>query len=187
MSDKSRRENDDSFRRLIAAARQRAAPVERWEPEACGRIDIEIRRDGTWWHAGARIAREPLVRLFASVLRRDADGRHYLVTPVEKMEIRVETAPFLAVELDAAGQGEAQLLQFATNVGDRVTAGPDHPIRVEIDARTGEPTPFVHVRGRLEALMSRPVFYDLAERAVRRGDRMGVYSDGAFFDLGPAP
>nr|WP_022696958.1 DUF1285 domain-containing protein [Euryhalocaulis caribicus] len=186
MSDKSRRENDDSFTRLLAAARQKAAPVEMWEPEHCGKIDIEIRRDGSWWHEGGRITRLPLVKLFASVLRKDEDGKHYLVTPVEKMEIRVEAAPFLAVEMDRAGEGRDQILQFRTAVGDRVTAGPDHPIRVEIDPETGEPTPFVHVRGRLEALINRPVFYQLAELAEARDGRMGVMSGGEFFDLGPA-
>lgn len=185
MTDQSRRENDDSFTRLLAAARQKAAPVDKWEPEHCGTIDIEIRRDGSWWHEGGIITRQPLVKLFASVLRKDQDGKHYLVTPAEKMEIRVETAPFIAVEMDMAGAGEDRILQFRTNVGDRVTAGAEHPIRVEIDPETGEPTPFLHVRGRLETLINRPVFYQLADLAEAKDGRMGVKSGGEWFDFGP--
>lgn len=182
----SRRQNDESLRRILATAKQKAAPVEMWEPERCGEIDIVIARDGSWRHEGSAIARPALVKLFASVLRKDGDGVHYLVTPAEKLAVTVETAPFLAVTMERAGDGEDQTLAFATNVGDVVVAGEEHPIRVEIDADTGEPTPLLHVRGRLEALIHRSVFYELAEIAVRRGDEMGVWSGGAFFTLGPA-
>jgi len=178
--------SDDLFTRLIKSAEQRAAPVELWEPEHCGEIDIEILADGRWRHEGAFISRDKLVRLFASVLRRDADGAYYLVTPVEKMRIRVERAPFVATELTVAGEGADQILSFTTNVGDRVIAGPDHPIRVETKPLSGEPAPFVHVRGRLEAALSRPVYYQLAELTEPAGGRMIVRSQGAAFDLGPA-
>lgn len=186
MAMQSRRQNDESLSRILATAKQKAAPVEMWEPEHCGEIDIVIRRDGSWWHEGGRIARPELVKLFASVLRRDADGVHYLVTPVEKLAVTVEAAPFLAVTMERAREGEDQTLAFTTNVGDVVVAGEDHPVRVEIDAETGAPTPLLHVRGRLEALINRSVFYELAELAVRRGDEMGVWSGGQFFALGPA-
>ncbi|XBQ15083.1 MAG: DUF1285 domain-containing protein [Oceanicaulis sp.] len=164
-------------------------PVERWEPEYCGEMDMVIRRDGSWWHEGSRIGREKLIRLFSRILRKDQDGETYLVTPVEKIKIVVEAAPFLAVRLDAAGEGKDQRIAFATNMDDLVVAGPDHPLRVEIGP-DGEPEPFVHVRGRLEALITRACFYDLAELAVEGegpdgAPVMGVWSRGAFFPLGP--
>jgi len=164
-------------------------PVERWEPDYCGEMDMVIRRDGSWWHDGTRIGREKLVRLFARILRKDADGETYLVTPVEKIRIKVEAAPFLAVRVDAAGEGREQRIAFATNLDDLVVAGPDHPLRVELGP-DGEPEPFVHVRGRLEALITRAAFYDLAELAVEGEDGagktvMGVWSRGVFFPLGP--
>lgn len=156
-------------------------PVHLWNPAHCGEIDIVIRRDGSWWHEGSPIGRAALVRLFSTVLRRDPDGFH-LVTPVEKLKIVVEDAPFVAVRADREGGA----LVFTTNVGDRVAAGPDHPIRVETDAATGEPRPYLHVRGGLEALIARSVFYDLVEIAERRHGRLGLTSDGAWFDLGEA-
>lgn len=165
-------------------------PVERWEPDYCGEMDMVIRRDGSWWHEGARIGREKLIRLFARILRKDADGETYLVTPVEKIRIKVEAAPFLAVRVDAQGDGKDQRLAFLTNMDDAVVAGPEHPIRVEIGP-DGEPDPYVHIRGRLEALITRAAFYDLVERAVPGEDDtgapvMGVWSRGVFFPLGPA-
>jgi hypothetical protein len=175
---------------VIAAAKQAPGrglpPVHLWNPAHCGEIDIVIRKDGSWVHEGARINREALVRLFSTVLRKDPDGV-YLVTPVEKMKITVEDAPFVAVRVDRAKGGEA--LKFLTNVGDEVTAGPEHAIRVETDA-AGEPRPYLHVRRGLEALISRPVFYELVEMAEARatpdGPRLGLASDGVWFDLGPA-
>lgn len=165
-------------------------PVERWEPDYCGEMDMVIRRDGSWWHEGARIGREKLIRLFARILRKDADGETYLVTPVEKIRITVEAAPFLAVRVDAQGEGKDQRLAFLTNMDDAVVAGPEHPIRVEIGP-DGEPDPYVHIRGRLEALITRAAFYDLVEHAVPGEDDtgapvMGVWSRGVFFPLGPA-
>ena len=164
-------------------------PVDKWNPPYCGEMNMEIRADGSWWHEGTRITREPLVRLFASILRKDDDGRTYLVTPVEKIGIQVQRAHFLAIRVDRKGAGPDQSLFFTTNMGEVVEAGPDHPIRVETDPETLEPAPFVNVRGRLEAALTRPVFYELVEYAVEEttpgGSQLGVYSNGAFFPLGP--
>jgi hypothetical protein len=160
-------------------------PVHKWNPPFCGEMDMRIARDGTWFYQGSPISRKPMVRLFSTVLRQDEDGRYYLVTPVEKLAIRVDDAPFLAVEMTAHGAGEAQVLTFRTNVEDEVMAGPEHPIRVAV-AADGEPSPYVHVRDRLEALIARAVFYDLVELAVERDGRLGVWSAGAYFPLGEA-
>jgi hypothetical protein len=160
-------------------------PVHLWNPEHCGEIDIRIRKDGVWFHEGTPIGREALVRLFSTVLRLDPDGYH-LVTPVEKLKIQVEDAPFVATRVDA----EDGVLRFQTNVGDTVEAGPDNAIRVETDAGTGEPRPYVHVRRGLEALIARPVFYELVELAAERdtpeGPRLGVASNGAWFPIASA-
>jgi hypothetical protein len=159
-------------------------PVHLWNPAHSGEIDIVIQRDGAWRHEGALISREALVRLFSTVLRKDPDG-YWLVTPVEKMKITVEDAPFVAVRVDRDGEA----LKFLTNVGDEVTAGPDNPIRVETGP-DGEPRPYLHVRRGLEALINRPVFYELVEmaeeRATAEGPQLGVASNGAWFPVGPA-
>lgn len=179
-------EMPDAMQSLLQAARSAGdglPPVERWHPENCGEMDMVIKRDGSWWHEGKRITRQPLSRLFSTILRKDDDGVHYLVTPVEKIAIKVELAPFVAVRVDATGAGAAQSLIFTTNFDDLAEAGPDHPIEVWIDAVTGEPTPLVRIRGRLDALMSRPVFYELAELAVTHEGVTGVWSGGAFFAL----
>lgn len=146
-----------------ARAGKGAAPVDRWNPEFCGDLDMEIKADGTWFYMGTPIGRMPLVQLFSSVLRKDEDGRTYLVTPVEKVGIRIEDAHFLAVEMDVSGKGEGQTLTFRTNVGDVVEAGPEHPLRFVDEDETGGLKPYLHVRGRLEALVARPVMYQLAE------------------------
>lgn len=168
-----------------AAGGKGLPPVHLWNPPHCGDIDIRIARDGVWFHEGTPIGREALVRLFSTILRRDPDGFH-LVTPVEKMRITVEDAPFIAVRVDRDGEA----LRFVTNVGDEVEAGPDHAIRVEEDPATGEPRPYLHVRRGLEALIARPVFYELVEMAVERatqdGPRFCVASNGAWFPVGPA-
>jgi len=178
---------------VIAAAKQAPGrglpPVHLWNPAHCGEIDIVIKRDGSWIHEGGRIGREALVRLFSTVLRKDEDGI-YLVTPVEKMRITVEDAPFVAVRVDRAKTEDGdEALRFLTNVGDEVVAGPENAIRVETGA-DGEPRPYLHVRRGLEALIARPVFYELVEMAAERetpqGRRLGVASNGAWFDLGPA-
>ena len=156
-------------------------------PFDCGNLDMRIARDGTWYYRGSPIGRVPLVKLFASVLRREGEGAYFLVTPVERGRIFVDDAPFLAVELTVAGKGREQQLIFRTNLDEIVTAGPDHPLRVEI-ARSGEPSPYILVRDGLEARLSRPVFYELAElaldTAVEEETGLGVWSDGVFFRLG---
>ena len=145
-------------------------PVEKWNPDFCGDLDIVIKRDGTWFYLGTPIGRAPLVRLFSTVLRKDEDGKTYLVTPVEKVGITVEDAPFLAVEMNASGQGDDQVLTFRTNVGDLVEAGPENPLRFDIVGETDQLKPYVLVRGRLEALLARPVMYDL----INHGEEIAV-------------
>ena len=161
-------------------------PVEKWEPEFCGEIDIVIKRDGTWFHEGTPIGRARLVRLFSTVLRRDGE-EYFLVTPVEKMKITVEDVPFVAVLMRNEGKGEDQNLFFRTNVGDEVLANADHPLEFRSDGNSGEAVPYVEVRRRLEARIARPVFYELVELGVRcqiNGSEMfGVWSDGVFFCL----
>jgi hypothetical protein len=163
-------------------------PVETWHPDFLGDMDMRIARDGTWFYLGSPIKRQRMVKLFASILRHDPDGTYYLVTPVEKFAIVVDDAPFQAVAMDARGQGRGQALTFRTNVDDQVMAGPDHPLRVEIDPGTEEPSPYVHVRAGLEALISRAIFYDLVELAVEEerdgGPQLGIWSAGAFFPIG---
>jgi hypothetical protein len=164
-------------------------PVHLWHPAHCGDIDIVIKKNGLWFHEGTPIGREALVRLFSTVLRKDADGI-YLVTPVEKMKITVEDAPFVAVRVDRAeNESGGEALKFLTNVGDEVEAGPENAIRVEMDPG-GEPHPYLHVRRGLEALIARPVFYELVEMAQERetanGPQLGVSSNGAWFAVGPA-
>lgn len=165
-------------------------PVERWEPPFCGDIDMEIRRDGTWFYMGTPIGRMPLVELFSSVLRKDADGRTYLVTPVEKVGIRVEDAPFIAVEMDVQATEDGPLITFRTNVGDIVEAGPAHALRFETVAANGGLKPYVHVRGRLEALLSRAVTHQLfaqGEEITVDGRAMfALRSGGAVFPVMPA-
>lgn len=165
-------------------------PVHLWNPERSADIQMEIRADGSWWHQGDRIKRERLVKLFSRILRKDPDGRIYLVTPYEKVIVHVEDAPFIAVRVDRVAEpGRGQGLAFTTNLGDVALAGPEHPIRVETDPDTLEPSPYVLVRDGLEAKLSRPVFYELAEMAEAYegcAGQLGVWSQGQFFELGPA-
>ncbi|WP_024694558.1 DUF1285 domain-containing protein [Pseudomonas syringae] len=165
-------------------------PVHLWNPDFCGDIDMRIARDGTWYYQGTPIGRKPMVRLFSTILRRDGDD-YFLITPVEKVGIKVDDAPFVAVALDVTGEGETQVLRFVTNVEDETQAGVDHPLRVLIDPETQEPAPYIHVRSNLEALIHRNVFYQLVELAVTReidGQRwLGVWSDGVFFPIGLEP
>ncbi len=162
-------------------------PVEKWNPPFCGDIDMEIRADGTWFYMGTPIGRAPLVRLFSTVLRRDEDGKTYLVTPVEKVGIRVVDAPFLAVEMAVTEFSTGPLLTLRTNVGDVVEVGAEHPLRFEIEPVTGGLKPYVHVRGRLEALLSRPLMYDLAalgeDIAIDGVDWFAVRSGGQVFPV----
>lgn len=163
-------------------------PVHLWNPPFCGDLDMHIARDGRWYYMGTPIGRPAMVRLFSTVIRRD-DDKYFLVTPVEKVGITVEDAPFVAVGLTVEGSGEAQVLRFVTNVDDEIEAGPEHPIRVEIDPDSNEPAPYVHVRANLEALIGRSVFYQLVdiatEREVDGQTWLGVWSHGRFFPIGP--
>ncbi len=160
----------------------------RREPIDCGHFDMRIGRDGTWYYRGSPIGRKPLVTLFSSVLKRDAGGQFWLETPVERGRIDVDDAPFVAVAMDVLDPGPGQTLIFSTNLGESVTAGPENPLRIDFDAETGEPSPYVLVRDRLEALLSRPVYYELAELAEEDPDTsvFGVRSAGLFFPLVPA-
>jgi hypothetical protein len=166
------------------------APVERWNPPFCGDIDMRIAGDGTWFYCGTPIGREAMVRLFASVLRCDDDGRTYLVTPVEKCGITVDDVAFVAVEMQSTGDGRDRVLGFRTNVGDRVVVDADHPLRFAVDAVNGGLKPYVKVRGRLEARLARPVLYDLValgeSETVDGRDWFGVWSSGRFWAIVPA-
>ena len=183
----------DLGRLLAEQSRGGMPPVETWNPPYCGDIGMAIKADGTWFYQGSPIGRMPLVKLFARVLRRDEDGRHYLVTPVEKVDVAVEDAPFLAVEMEVRGQGADQELIFRTNVDDIVTCGPDHPIRFEREAGSGGLKPYVRVRGRLDALVTRALYYDLVEMALANEERPagtspdgpGLWSGGDFFAMTP--
>jgi len=178
---------------LTAAARAAASgkgppPVERWNPDYCGEIDMRIAADGTWFYAGTPIGRPALVRLFSTILRKDPD-RFVLVTPVERVGITVEDVPFLAVEMSVDGEGEARRIGFRTNVDDVVTVDADHELRFEREATDGL-RPYVRVRGGLWARVTRSVFYDLValgeERVVDGRARFGVASAGAFFAMADA-
>lgn len=164
-------------------------PVHLWNPPYCGEIDMEIHRNGQWFYQGTPINRPALVRLFSTVLRRDEDGHHYLVTPVEKVRIRVEDAPFLAVSVERLEDGGQDYLRFTTQTGDKVIAGGEHPLRVAYGAE-GEPRPYLLVRDRLEALLSRTVYYQLVEwgrveaAGEKGGDRLLVRSAGVDFEMG---
>jgi hypothetical protein len=182
-------EPSSSLQQVLAALKRQAGssdkalpPVDKWNPAQCGEIGMEILADGTWRHEGVRITREPMVRLFASILRKDADGGTYLVTPVEKIRVRVEDAPFTAIRADRVGEGADQTIVFTTNVGDVVTLGPQHPLRVT--AANGEPRPYVLVRGRLEARVLRAPFYELVEWAQMRAGGLSLRSGGAWWELG---
>jgi hypothetical protein len=168
-----------------AATRKGPPPVHLWNPPFCGDIDMRIARDGTWFYLGTPIGRAELVRLFAGIIRKDGDD-YFLVTPVEKVGISVEDAPFVAVDFNPVDGG----LEFVTNVGDRVVAGPDHPVRVVRDPVTGEPSPYVLIRRNLEALIDRKSFYrlvDLGKVDVVDGEEwFGVRSGDVFFPVIPA-
>jgi hypothetical protein len=163
---------------------RRLPPVDRWNPERCGHSGMRIARDGTWYHEGRPIRRPAMVRLFSTVLRREPDGRHLLVTPVEKLEIDVEATAFRAVEMESEGVGKQRRIAFRLDSGDAVILGPDHPLRLVADEHG--PSPRILVRHGLEAELARPVYYELAELAIAEGnDPPGLWSDGAFFALDP--
>ncbi|MBG6202172.1 hypothetical protein IWQ48_003315 [Labrenzia sp. EL_13] len=162
-------------------------PVDKWNPEFCGDLDMRIARDGTWYYLGSPIGRIALVKLFASVLRKDEDGKHYLVTPVEKIGITVDDAPLLAVEMAVAGEGSQQELTLRTNLGDLVKVGAEHPLRFEKEPDSGGLKPYVLVRGRIEALFTRALMYQLADMIIERDGsnaaQMGIWSGGQFYAI----
>ncbi|POA91746.1 DUF1285 domain-containing protein [Pseudomonas protegens] len=174
----------------IPKAEKGLPPVHLWNPDFCGEIDMRIARDGTWYYLGTPIGRKPMVKLFSTIIRRDGDD-YFLITPVEKVGIKVDDAPFVAVTLEVEGQGEAQVLRFSTNVEEQVVANDEHPLRVVIDPLTQEPAPYILVRHNLEALIHRNVFYQLVELAQARQidgqNWLGVWSCGVFFPIGLEP
>jgi uncharacterized protein len=165
-------------------------PVHLWNPPYCGEIGMRIARDGTWYYQGSPIGRAPLVKLFASVLRKDADGRHYLVTPVEKIGVDIDDAPFLAVEMTVTGTDRDQVLRFRSNVDDAVDCGPVHGLRFADDGLTGGRKPYVNMRAGLEALVTRAVYYDLVALGetleIDGVTQFGVWSGGMFFPMADA-
>lgn len=164
------------------AEERRLPPVEKWNPSHCGDSAMRIARDGTWFHEDSPIGRPAMVRLFSTILRREPDGRFVLVTPVEKLDIEVEDAPFVAVEVKSEGEGRERSLAFRLNSGDLVVAGREHGLRFE--HRDDGPHPYLHVRAGLEALVSRSVYYELAALALDEGgEPPGLWSEGAFFAL----
>jgi hypothetical protein len=171
------------------ASRRGLPPVHLWNPPFCGDLDMRIARDGTWFYLGTPIGRLELVRLFSTILRKDGDS-YFLVTPVEKVGITVDDAPFVAVDFDVSHAGADQVLTFESNVGDRFEAGPDHPIRVVRDPQTGEPSPYILVRSNLEALIDRKSFYRLVDIAAHQDHAgeswFGVRSAGEFFAIIPS-
>ena len=194
----AKNENDDkhttaSLEAMISRAGHAGdglPPVDKWNPEFCGDLDMEIKRDGTWFYMGTPIGRAPLVRLFSTVLRKDEDGKTYLVTPVEKIGITVEDAHFVAVEMNAHEVDGEQVITLRTNVGDLVEVGPDNPLRFEITGEHDQLKPYVLVRGRLEALLARPVMYELISyggEIESNGELMfALRSKGEVFPVMPA-
>ena len=160
---------------------RRLPPVDKWNPERCGHSGMRIARDGTWFHEGTPINRAAMVRLFSTVLRREPDGRHVLVTPVEKLDIDVEATAFRATQMRVDDEGQEQRITFALDSGDAVVLGPEHPLLVVASASGASPR--LLVRHGLEAELTRPVYYELAELALANGERPGVWSCGAFFSL----
>ena len=174
-------EPESLFARLAAARDAKLPPVSRWHPDRTGDSGMRIGRDGRWYYLNSEIRRPEMVRLFSTILRRDGDTTH-LVTPAEKLAIEIEDAPFVAVDVERRGEGKDQILVFLTNVGDLVVADAAHPIQLR--GMTPDARPYVLVRDALDALISRPVFYRLAEMAVAGpAGSLGVWSSGAFFPL----
>jgi len=174
---------------LEGAGGKSLPPVHLWNPDFCGDIDMVIKRDGVWFHEGTPIGRARLVRLFSTVLKREGD-EFFLVTPVEKMRISVEDAPFLAVLMHVEGKGPEQQLSFTSNVGDEVIAGPEHKLVFRKGAVPGEGAPYIDMRAGLEARIARAVFYDLVAlgetHQIEGVEKFGVWSQGTFFPFGLA-
>ena len=162
-------------------------PVDRWNPEHCGNSDMRIAADGSWYHLGTRIERPAMVRLFSTVLRREPDGSHVLVTPVEKLIIEVEVTPFRAIAMTSEGEGPSRTIAFELDSGDAIILGPGHPLTITSDGNG--PSPRIAVRHGLEALIARSLYYELAEIALAEAPNNpensppGIWSDGAFFAL----
>jgi uncharacterized protein len=171
---------------LAAAKGDRLPPVESWNPPYCGDIGMAIRADGVWLYQNSPIGRKPMVKMFSRILRRDADDKYYLVTPVEKVDVAVADAPFLAVEMDVRGAGKTQIVTFRTNVDDVVACGPDNPLRFSVEPGSGGLKPYVRVRGRLDALITRAVYYDLMALVVEggAGRGAGIWSGGVWWPVG---
>ena len=184
MMSADQRDASNPLQGLSEAAKAKGPPpVHLWNPPFCGDIDMRIAADGTWFYMNSPIGRKPLVQLFASVLRYDEDRRFYLVTPVEKVGIRVDDAPFTAVRMSVEGEGLEQVIHFETNVDDAVTVDQTHPLRFAPEDGTGGLKPYVLVRARLEALVTRALFYDLAAVGMVKDGWFGVWSSGRFFSM----
>jgi hypothetical protein len=175
-----------TFAALAAAIGQRGGPppVDKWNPAHCGDSEMRIARDGSWYYRGTPIERPAMVRLFSTVLRREPDGSHVLVTPVEKLSIEIEATAFRAIQMTMDGQRENRRIGLTLDSGDALIVGPEHPLTV-VDRPDG-PSPRVAVRFGLEAELSRPLYYELADIALAEGHNPpGVWSDGIFFPLAP--
>lgn len=170
---------------LTAAKSRGLPPVEQWDPPFCGDLDMRIARDGTWFYQGTPIGRPGLVKLFSSILKKEGD-KFYLVTPVEKVGITVDDAPFVAVDFVVSGSGRDQVLTFETQVGDHAVASDDLPIRVVRDPDTGEPSPYVRIRRNLEALIDRKSFYRMVDIGEHHDGWFGIWSSGTFFPVIPS-
>ncbi len=173
----------DGLAASVKAAKTKGLPpVHLWNPPFCGDLDIKIAKDGSWSYLGSPITRFELVKLFSSILKKEGE-KYFLVTPVEKVGITVEDAPFLAVDFNQAGDGRAQVLTFTTHVGDTAVAGPDHPLRIVINSETDEPAPYLLIRSNLEARIDRKSFYRLVDIGTEHEGWFGCWSDGQFFPL----
>jgi len=159
-------------------------PVEQWNPVNCANMQMQILRDGSWLHDGDIIARPALVKLFSTILRKDQGGQTWLVTPVEKVRVTVDVAHFIAISVEKITDENIQSLYFTTNVGDVVKLDNQHPLTINTNSKTNTPEPLIRVRGRLDALLSRPVYYQLVEWAEEKNQQLGVFSDDSFFILG---
>ena len=185
-----KKENTNSIvQAATKASKKGPPPVHLWNPPFCGDLDMRIARDGTWYYLGSPIGRAPLVKLFSSIIRKDGDN-YFLVTPVEKIGIKVDDAPFLAIDFDVKNEGHNQVINFHTHVGDSALASIDNPIRVTRDLKTGEPSPYVLIRNNLEALIDRKSFYRLVEIGTKQdfegSSWFGIRSSGTFFPIIPA-
>ena len=177
---------DSLLSQVRDTARRGPPPVHLWNPPFCGDIDIRIARDGTWFYLGTPIGRAPLVKLFSSILKLE-DDQYYLVTPVEKVRIRVDDTPLHAIDFSATGTGPDQILHFTTKTDDEVDADAAHPLNFRLNPDTGEPSPYIHVRAGLNALIDRKTFYRLVDLGCHnvqdRDSWFGLWSHGQFFPI----